>query len=109
MTHTDTVSGKVGTTRPLTIRTFLAYGAGDMAGNICFTMAGTFLILYYTNVIGLAGATIGTMFLVLRFVDAFTDLLMGRAIDAKKPGRMGKLRPIILFFFIPMLIVNWAM
>lgn len=109
MSTTDTVSGTIGTTRPLTIKTFLAYGAGDMAGNICFTMAGTFLILYYTNVIGIAGGAIGTMFLVLRFVDAFTDLLMGRAIDAKKPGKRGKLRPIILVFFLPLLVMNWSM
>lgn len=109
MTTTDTTTRRIGTTKPLSAKNYLAYAAGDTAGNVCFTMAGTFLILYYTNVIGISGGVIGTMFLVLRFVDSVTDLLMGRAIDAKKPGRMGKFRPLILWFFIPMLIVNWAM
>lgn len=109
MTTADTTTRRIGTTEPLTAKNYLAYAAGDTAGNVCFTMAGTFLILYYTNVIGISGAVIGTMFLVLRFVDAFTDLMMGRAIDAKQPGRMGKFRPIILWFFFPTLIVNWAM
>jgi Na+/melibiose symporter-like transporter len=40
-------------------------------------MAGMFLILYYTNVVGIEGGVIGTMFLVLRFIDAFTDVFMG--------------------------------
>lgn len=109
MTTADTTTRRIGTTEPLTARNYLAYAAGDTAGNVCFTMAGTFLILYYTNVIGISGGVIGTMFLVLRFVDSVTDLLMGRVIDAKKPGRMGKFRPLILWFFIPMLVVNWAM
>lgn len=105
----ETVDHRIGDTRKLSAKNYLAYAAGDTAGNVCFTMAGTFLILYYTNVIGIEGSVIGTMFLVLRFVDAFTDLLMGRAIDAKRPSRMGKFRPIILWFFVPLLFVNWAM
>ena len=55
--------------RPLTMRNYLAYAAGDAANNLSFTMAGMFLILYYTNVVGVEGAVIGTMFLVVRFVD----------------------------------------
>ena len=35
--------------------------AGDAANNLSFTMAGFFLILYYTNVVGVEGAVIGTM------------------------------------------------
>lgn len=109
MTTTPQPLDPTTTKQPLTAKNYLAYAAGDAAGNICFTMAGMFLILYYTNVIGLPGGVIGTMFFALRFIDAFTDLLMGRVIDAKKPGRLGKFRPIILWFFFPMLVVNWAM
>ncbi|MFW6600504.1 glycoside-pentoside-hexuronide (GPH):cation symporter [Propionibacteriaceae bacterium Y2011] len=95
--------------RPLTAKNYLAYAAGDAAGNVCFTMAGMFLILYYTNVIGIAGGVIGTMFLALRFIDSVSDLVMGRIIDMKKPGKLGKFRPIILWFFGPLLIMNWLM
>ncbi len=95
--------------KPLTIKNYLSFAAGDAANNIAFTMSGMFLVLYYTNVVGLSGAVIGTMFLVLRFVDAFTDLVMGRIIDAATPGKLGKFRPLIRNWFLPLLITNWAM
>lgn len=82
--------------RPLTAKNYLAYAAGDAAGNVAFTMSGMFLLLYYTNVIGISGGVVGTMFLVLRFVDSVTDLVMGRLIDARQPSRLGKFRPLIL-------------
>lgn len=94
--------------RPLTLRNYLAYAAGDAANNLSFTMAGMFLILYYTNVVGIEGAVVGTMFLMVRFVDAFTDLIAGRFVDAKKPGRLGKFRPFILWFSLPLLLSSMA-
>jgi glucuronide carrier protein len=98
----------VTTARTLTLRNYLAYAAGDAANNLSFTMASFFLILYYTNVVGVEGAVVGTMFLVVRFVDAFTDLFVGRAIDAKRPGRLGKFKPFILFFSLPLLLSSMA-
>ena len=91
----------------LTVVNYLAYAAGDAANNLTFTMAGMFLILYYTNVVGVEGAVIGTMFLVIRFVDAITDVMVGRFIDSRKPGKMGKFRPFILIFALPLLISSW--
>lgn len=95
--------------RPLTAKNYLAYAAGDAAGNVAFTMSGMFLLLYYTNVVGISGGVVGTMFLVLRFIDSVTDLLMGRLIDARRPTKLGKFRPLILWFFLPMLVLNWSM
>lgn len=98
----------VATARRLTLRNYLAYAAGDAANNLSFTMASMFLILYYTNVVGVEGAVIGTMFLVVRFLDAFTDLIVGRAVDAKRPGRLGKFKPFILWFSLPLLLSSMA-
>jgi glucuronide carrier protein len=94
--------------RTLTLRNYLAYAAGDAANNLSFTMAGMFLILYYTNVVGVEGAVIGTMFLVVRFLDAVTDLGVGRLVDAKKPGKLGKFRPFVLWFSLPLLLSSMA-
>ena len=71
-------------------------------------MASSFLLLYYTNVVGLEAAAIGTMFLLIRFYDAFADLVVGRLVDAKKPGRLGKFRPFILWFSLPLLLSSMA-
>ena len=105
----SSVSAPAVTAQPLTMKNYLAYAAGDAANNVSFTMAGMFLILYYTNVVGIEGGVIGTMFLVLRFIDAFTDVFMGRIIDMKKPGRLGKFRPIILWFSVPLLVSSWLL
>lgn len=106
---TSTVQAPVVPVQPLTMKNYLAYAAGDAANNVSFTMAGMFLILYYTNVVGIEGGVIGTMFLVLRFIDAITDVLMGRIVDMKKPGRLGKFRPIILWFAVPLLLSSWLL
>lgn len=103
------VSAPQTTAQPLTMKNYLAYAAGDAANNVSFTMAGMFLILYYTNVVGIEGGVIGTMFLVLRFIDAFTDVFMGRIIDMKQPGKLGKFRPIILWFSVPLLVSSWLL
>lgn len=105
----SSVSAPAVTAQPLTTKNYIAYAAGDAANNVSFTMAGMFLILYYTNVVGIEGGVIGTMFLVLRFIDAITDVFMGRIIDMKKPGRLGKFRPIILWFSVPLLVSSWLL
>lgn len=92
----------------LTVKNYLAYAAGDAANNLSFSLAGMFLMLYYTNVIGIAGATVGTMFLVVRVLDAFTDVAGGRLIDGRVPGRLGKFKPFILIFCLPLLLASMA-
>lgn len=94
------------TAKKLTISNYLAYASGDAANNLTFTMAAMFLTLYYTNVVGVAGAVIGTMFLIVRILDAFVDVAVGRAVDAKRPGKLGKFKPFILWFSAPLLIIS---
>ena len=38
--------------KPLTLRNYAGYAAGDMANNLAFSMHGMFLLIYYTNVVG---------------------------------------------------------
>ena len=89
-------------------RQYSGYATGDAANNLAFAMASSFLLLYYTNVVGLGGAAIGTMFLLIRFWDAFADLFAGRMVDGKKPGRFGKFRPFIMWFSLPLLLSSMA-
>lgn len=92
----------------LRLRNYLGYASGDAANNLAFSMSSSFLLLYYTNVVGLEAAAIGTMFLLIRFYDAIADLVAGRLVDAKKPGRLGKFRPFILWFSLPLLLSSMA-
>ena len=97
------------TPKKLGWRQYSGYATGDAANNLAFAMASSFLLLYYTNVVGLGGAAIGTMFLLIRFWDAFADLFAGRLVDGKKPGRFGKFRPFIMWFSLPLLLSSMAL
>ena len=69
-------------------------------------MTTTFLLYYMTDVAGISAAAVGTMFLVVRLWDAFTDLFAGRMVD-KTMTRFGKFRPFLLWFAIPVLVMSF--
>jgi glucuronide carrier protein len=87
---------------------FLGYAAGDVANNLTFSLASAFLLIYYTDVAGIAAATAGTLFLVVRVWGGVTDLVAGRITDATS-SRWGRFRPYILFGSIPLLLLNVAL
>lgn len=74
----------------------IAYGMGDCGANVYVAMAGTFLTGYYTDTVGLAVAAVGTMMLITRIFDGFTDLMMGAIVDKTK-SKYGKARPWVLW------------
>jgi len=78
----------------------VAYGLGDTASNLIFQTVMLFLAFFYTNIFGISPATVGTMFLVVRLVDAITDPLMGLLAD-KTRTRHGQFRPYIIWLVIP--------
>ncbi len=85
---------------PLSRLEKLAYGCGDMASNLFYQVFNMFLLYYYTDVVGLAAASVGTMFLITRFVDAFKSPLMGLLAD-RTQTRWGKFRPYLLWGAVP--------
>jgi glucuronide carrier protein len=87
---------------------YLGYAAGDAANNLTFSMASAFLLIYYTDVAGIAAATVGTLFLVIRVWGGVTDLFAGRIADATNT-RWGRFRPYVLFGSIPLLLLNVAL
>jgi glucuronide carrier protein len=91
----------------LRLRQFLGYGAGDAANNLAFSMTSMFLLLYYTDVLGIAATTVGTLFLVVRAFDGFADLFAGRVVD-RTSTRWGRFRPYLIFAALPLLLLNIA-
>lgn len=86
----------------------VAYGSGDSASNFFFHTFNIFLLSYYVDVFGLTAAAVGTMFLVTKLVDAFTDIIMGMVADRTKT-RWGRFRPWILWMAIPYGIIGYSM
>jgi glucuronide carrier protein len=89
-------------------RQYLGYAAGDVANNLTFSLASSFLLIYYTDVAGIAAAAAGTLFLVVRVWGGVTDLFAGRIADATST-RWGRFRPYVLFGSIPLLLLNVAL
>src|SRR4051794_34747221 len=94
-------------TKPLRLVQFFGYATGDAANNLAFSMTSMFLLIYYTDVVGLSAAAVGTMFLIVRFWDAFADVFAGRVVDSTQT-RWGKFRPFLVFGSLPLLLLTVA-
>lgn len=90
------MSKQNGEVRPFGMRDKIGYMFGDVANDFTFIFASSYVLVFYTKVMGVSSAMVGTMFLVARCVDAFTDIGMGRIVDNSKPGKKGRIRPWIL-------------
>ena len=87
---------------PLLLKEKLGYACGDVASNFYWRVFDVFLFIFYTDVFGLPAAAVGTMMLVTRIVDAFSDPLMG-AIADRTNTRFGKFRPYLLLGILPII------
>lgn len=95
----------------LTLGEKLSYGIGNFGINLIFGMTGAYLMYFYTDVYGVAPATVASLFLIARGIDAIFDPFMGLLID-RTTTRWGKHRPYLLFLAIPFALVGvsvfWA-
>ena len=78
----------------------IGYGVSDFACNLIWQMISLYLLFFYTDVMELNAGAVSLMFVVTRFIDAGTDLLIGYCIDHTHT-RWGKSRPYFLFGAVP--------
>ncbi|MDE3744159.1 MFS transporter [Maribacter polysaccharolyticus] len=88
-------------TGKVSIKEKIGYGLGDAAANIGWRGVGTFLIIFYTDVVGLNPVTVGILLLTARFSDGISDIVMG-IIGDRTNSKYGKFRPWILWTAIPL-------
>jgi len=79
----------------------LAYGLGDYSGNLVYSAISGFLLVYYTNVLGVAAATAASIMAISKIFDGVSDLVMGRIVDKTK-SKWGKARPWIFRMCFPL-------
>ena len=91
------------------IKDKLGYLFGDFGNDFMFIFANMYFMIFYTKVLGVSAALVGTCFLVARCVDAFTDIAIGRVIDKSKPTKHGKFRTWILRVAGPVALMNFLM
>ena len=91
----------------MNLKTAAGYAVGDFGINLYFISVMTYLLYFYTDVLGISAAAAAGVFLVARLVDAVTDPLMG-AIAERTRTRWGRLRPYLLFGAIPLGVITVA-
>lgn len=76
--------------------TLFAYGVGDFASNLCWTFIGSYLTVFYTDVVGLAPAVAAAIMLIARIWDGINDPMFG-AIAERTNTKKGRFRPYIFY------------
>ncbi len=96
-------------TAPFGFKDKIGYMFGDFGNDFTFIFASTFLMVFYTKTLGIEASMVGTLFLVARGVDAFTDIGMGRIVDSAPEHPKGRFRIWILRMCGPVAITSFLM
>lgn len=106
MPSEGTTSGTRVAVRPFGLRDKFGYAFGDLGNDFTFILASSFLLIFYTNVLGIGAAVAGTIMMGVRLFDAFIDVAVGRMVDRSKLGPNGRFRPWIIRFAIPVAVAS---
>ena len=95
------------TKRSFGLRDKIGYLFGDIGNDFTFILSSSFLLKFYTDVMNISAAVVGLVMMLARFLDAVTDVTMGRICDSARPTRAGKFRPWILRMCIPVSVASF--
>ena len=85
------------------LREKLCYTSGNVAAVLVNTTLSSYLMYFYTDILGIAASAAAAIFLFSRIWDAFNDPLMGMVADRTR-SRWGTYRPWIIWVALPMTI-----
>lgn len=83
----------------------LVYALGDLGSNFVWTFCSSFLTLYYTDSVLISAGLVGTIMLICRIFDGFSDIGAGILIEKTKSKR-GKARPWFGASIIPLVLIQ---
>jgi GPH family glycoside/pentoside/hexuronide:cation symporter len=78
----------------------IGYGSGDAAVNVVISSMFLIITFFYTDIFGLKPKDMALLFLLVRFIDAIADPVMGLITD-KFTTKWGRYRPYFLFLSVP--------
>lgn len=88
-----TESNKSVEIRPFGFRDKIGYLCGDLGNCFILGLVNSFLMIYYTNVLGISGVIVGSLYFVTKLCDAFIDIAVGRLCDTSKLTATGRFSP----------------
>lgn len=94
-------------TTPFGIKDKIGYLFGDFGNDFTFLISSTFLLKFYTDVMKLDPYIVGLVMMSARFIDAFTDVFMGKICDRSKTTPVGKFKPWIRRMCAPVAIASF--
>lgn len=95
--------------RPFGFRDKLGYMFGDFGNDFTFILSTSILLKFYTDVMHVSAGVVGTLMMLARFVDAVTDVAMGRICDRSKVTAAGKFKPWLLRMCVPVALASFLM
>ncbi|WP_068677108.1 MFS transporter [Oceanobacillus sp. Castelsardo] len=99
----------VNNVRPFGLRDKIGYLFGDFGNDFFFLLASSYLMVFYTDIFHISAATVGVLFMIARFWDAFADVLWGRFIDTRKTTKHGKFKPWMFRMSFPLVFTGVLM
>ena len=102
----DLISKKEKQVKDFNMGDKIGYTLGEVGCGTFFQLVTTYLMVFYTDVLGVSAAAVGTLFIVARIWDAINDPIMGIIVDKTGSGKHGKFRPYLVMFGIPLVLVG---
>ncbi len=97
------------TIKPFGMRDKVGYLFGDFGNDFTFVLSTSILMKFYTDVMGISSGVVGLVMMLARFLDAVTDVTMGRICDHSRPTAAGKFKPWILRMCVPVAASSFLM
>ncbi|MBV1708726.1 MAG: MFS transporter [Erysipelothrix sp.] len=85
----------------VSVKEKMSFGLAGLGQNMIYNFSATYIMIFYTDMMRLLPAAVGTLMLVARVWDAINDPIMGSIVDRTRT-KWGKLRPYLFAVPIPM-------
>lgn len=102
--NTKKVNNVIKEKRKFDMRDTIGFCCGSLGNELIFDFIGAFLMVFYTDSLGISPALTGSLLVVARSWDAFMDVVAGRFADCRPNTPNGKYKPLVFKMCIPMFI-----
>lgn len=86
-------------------KTVIAYGLGSLGKDLALGVIGSYLLIFYTDILGISAAAAGAILVFTKIWDAINDPMMGSIVD-RTNTKWGRFRPYLLFVPIPLAVFS---